>query len=592
MTVLLCFLLPPVFLMYVREKILGDKIKCNFYGGVKEFLREYLLALCFLNFATLTLTCKVFHHEGSLDAAFLESTVFVFHYLLLSLAIAIAEPVFENLLRYHIKIELHKVKIRVNANLFLFIYSLVLVGMNLIRCFDNAFWGDEGYSIWMAQASVSDMIADTAADVHPPLYYLLAQSLYHVLGNHGFVYHLSALLPYVVIVVIGGTIVKKYFGMIPATILITMSSLMQNAVTHNVEARMYALAAMFVLITYIAFYKIIEKNHPVSWFVFCISALGAAYTHYYALVSVAFLFVMLLPLAISQRKYWKGLVFSYLAAILGYLPWLMILVTTFGRTVSGWWLTVIPEVSDCFIFLLDYKWLAAGFFACFLVFAAYQMDLLSIRVAEKGKIKDRVDLNIHLPEEIKISNKLYWAVSGLISIFGTAVVGFALSYMLRPFFILRYLFPVSAMLYLIFGVCVSEMKLRRLWSTVLIIAILWNNVPAYVQKYNTDYALNQATTNFLAAVKPESNAELVTNNSHLGWSLLFYYYPENVSMYDETAPMNLDRNYTDIWLIWDGELNDDAEDSIKDQNYNCEEVYEGCFANGPYYYVYKLHQDE
>ena len=55
MTVLLCFLLPPVFLMYVREKILGDKIKCNFYGDVKEFLREYLLTLCFLNFVTLTL---------------------------------------------------------------------------------------------------------------------------------------------------------------------------------------------------------------------------------------------------------------------------------------------------------------------------------------------------------------------------------------------------------------------------------------------------------------------------------------------------------------------------------------------------------
>ena len=136
------------------------------------------------------------------------------------------------------------------------------------------------------------------------------------------------------------------------------------------------------------------------------------------------------------------------------------------------------------------------------------------------------------------------------------------------------------------------MKLSRLWSTVLIIAILWNNVPVYIQRFNTDYTLNQATTNFLATVRPESDVELVTNNSHLGISLLFYYYPENVSKYDEAAPMNLDKNYTEIWLIWDGELGEDAEASIRSQNYNYEKIYEGYFANEPYYHVYKLHRNE
>ena len=230
MSVILCFLLPPVFLMYVREKILGDKIECKFHGELKDFLREYLLTVCFLNFTTLSVTYKLFHHAGALDASFLEYTGFTFRYLLLSFTIAIAEPVLENLLRYHIKIELHKVKIHVNANLLLYVYSFALVVMNLIRIFDNAFWGDEGYSIQMAQRSVSDMISTTAGDVHPPLYYLLAQLLYHTLGNHGFTYHLSALLPYIVIVIIGCSVVKRYFGIIPATVLVTMSSLMKNAI--------------------------------------------------------------------------------------------------------------------------------------------------------------------------------------------------------------------------------------------------------------------------------------------------------------------------------------------------------------------------
>lgn len=268
MSALLCFLLPPVFLMYLREKILGDKIECKFHGNAKDFLREYLLTVCFLNFTTVAVTYKLFHHDGPLDASLLEYTAFTFHYLLLSFAIGIAEPVLENIVRYHLKVELHKVRIKANVNLFLYVYSFVLVAMNLLRVFDNAFWGDEGYSIRMAQMTVSDMVSTTAADVHPPLYYLLAQLLYHTLGNNGFTYHLSALLPYIVIVIVGCTIVKKYFGIIPATVLITVSSMMKNAVTYNVEARMYALGAMFVLIAYIAFYKILENNHPFSWAVF------------------------------------------------------------------------------------------------------------------------------------------------------------------------------------------------------------------------------------------------------------------------------------------------------------------------------------
>ncbi len=592
MSVLLCFLLPSIFLMYVREKILGDKIECKFHGNTKEFLREYLLSLCFLNFTTLAVTYILFHHDRPLDSSFLESTGFTFRYLLLAFAIAIVEPVLENFLRYHIKIELHKVNIPVNANLFLYAYSLVLVAMNSVRIFDSAFWGDEGYSIRMAQMSVRDMVLTTAEDVHPPLYYLLLQLLYRIFGDHGFAYHLSGLLPYIVIVIIGCTVVRKYFGLIPATVLVTMSSLMKNAVTYNVEVRMYALAAMFVLVAYIAFYKIIETNHPSSWIAFCISSLGAAYTHYYALLSVAFLFVMLLPLAILQKKYRKGLVISYLTAIIVYLPWLMVLLKTFGRTASDWWLASIPKISSCFWFLLDYKWLAVSFLACFLLFAMYQMNLLSIHVSKTKKLKDCIDIGLCLPKELTLNDKLYWAVSGIIAICGTAAVGLALSYLVRPFFLIRYLFPVSAMLYLMFGVCISEMKLSKLWSALLIIAILWTNVPAFIQKYNSDHNLDQETAKFLDAVKPDKDVELVTNNSHLGKLLLWYYYPENVSKYDEDELTNLDKDYEDIWLIWDGELDEAAEANIKRQNYTSKMVYEGDFANGPSYRVYQLHQEK
>ena len=87
----------------------------------------------------------------------------------------------------------------------------------------------------------------TVGDVHPPLYYFFTQILYHIFGNHGYTYHLSALIPYGIILVLACTVVRKWFGMIPAAVLVTLSSFTSSAILYNVEARMYSLGALCVL---------------------------------------------------------------------------------------------------------------------------------------------------------------------------------------------------------------------------------------------------------------------------------------------------------------------------------------------------------
>jgi len=99
---LLCYLLPPIFFMFMREKVLGEKINCGYSGNLKSFVKEYLLSTCFLNFFVIMITVLVFKHGGSLDRSFFEYADFAFHYLLLSLVIAVIEPVIENWLRFHI----------------------------------------------------------------------------------------------------------------------------------------------------------------------------------------------------------------------------------------------------------------------------------------------------------------------------------------------------------------------------------------------------------------------------------------------------------------------------------------------------------
>lgn len=63
-------------------------------------------------------------------------------------------------------------------NYLLYLYAFILLVCNAVRALDNVFWTDEVYSINMAQMSFSQMIATTALDVHPPLYYILLQIYY------------------------------------------------------------------------------------------------------------------------------------------------------------------------------------------------------------------------------------------------------------------------------------------------------------------------------------------------------------------------------------------------------------------------------
>ena len=534
------------------------------------------------------LTCTLFHHTDSIEISVLQHTDFAFHYLVLTIGLSIVEPIIEYLIRFRASVKVKTPEVSIKKNAILYFYAALLLLLNFVRIFDNTFWGDEGYSIKLAKMSVGQMVEETAGDVHPPLYYLLIQLLYRCFGNNGIVYHLSAFIPYAIIVIIACTAVRKKFGMIPAAVLVTMSSVMKNAVTYNVEVRMYALAAMLVLVAYIALYDIAQKDKPVNWIVFCVASLGAAYTHYYALISVAFFYLMLIPIAFKNGRI-KRAVAAYITTIIGYLPWLMILVRSFTRTKDNWWLVGIPSINDCIKFVWDYDWVAKIFAAVFVMLVLYRMNIISVKKTNEKGWLNRVHVSIELPGKVCWTNEMLWVFAGLMSICGTAAVGLGLSYALRPFFLVRYLFPVTATAYLLFGYCLSKMNLKKIWAFVLVVSILWNDMPAYLDTYKVDKQENVQTNAFLAAVEPTEDAVIYTNNLHYGWTILDCYYP-NKHVYTENVLDCLNADISDIWLFLENPLDEDMEQNFTSKGYVPQEVYDGFFATGTCY-VYKLNHD-
>lgn len=477
-------------------------------------------------------------------------------------------------------------KISINSKFY--IYALVLFLLNFIRIFDESFWGDEGFSIRLAKMVFSEMINATAKDVHPPLYYMLAQLLYKIFGNEGFAYHLSSIIPYAIIMIIACTYVKRNFGFICALILITMSSLTNSALTYNVEVRMYALGALFVLIAFLALYEIIKHNHFNHWIIFVLSSLGAAYTHYYALISVAFFYLVMLLLSYSKKDYRKTTTLACLITIIAYLPWLIILLKAFERTAKNWWLKDIPSISNCLKFIFSYNWLSAIFVIFTLIFFLYQIKGFYVTTSNNQNFLIKFDFHVGIPKKITFSNEFIWIFAGIFSIFGTIAIGLTLSHLIRPFLVTRYLFPVSAMAYLILGYCISNLKYKRIWTILLIIAFLASAVPNYLKTYKNERALNKSTIEFLNKVSPSKNAVIYTNNSHLGWTLLEYYYPEAKGFYKPKAFENLNITNHEILFFWTKEFDEKIIQSINKQKYSCKQIHIGRFANGAKYYVYKL----
>lgn len=586
MLTFICLFFPAVFLMFTRWCIV-KKRKNNHDAGCISCICEYCITNLLLNFVAVMVTCILFHHTESIEASVLQHADFACHYLILAIVLAVIEPVIEYLIRYRVFVEGKVPRVTLRMDLVLYFYTFFLFLLNFVRIFDNTFWGDEGYSIKLAKMSVSQMVEATAMDVHPPLYYLLIQLLYRCFGNNGMAYHLSAFIPYTIILIVACTAVKKRMGLIPATILVTMSSVMKNAVTYNVEVRMYALAAMLVLVAYIALYDIAKKNEVVSWVVFCVASLGAAYTHYYALISVAFLYLMLAPIAFNNSRI-KRVVAAYIATIIGYLPWLMILVRSFTRTKNNWWLGDIPSIKDCIQFIWDYDWIVKAFIAALVMFVAYQLNIINVGKTDEGE-KNRIHISIQLPGKVCRTNEMLWVFAGLISICGTVAVGLGLSYALRPFFIVRYLFPVTAMAYLLFGYCVSKMKLKKLWAVILVALILWNDMPVYFDTYKTDKQENTQTKAFLTAVEPAESAVIYTDNLHYGWTILSCYYP-NKYVYTENVLDCLNADSSEVWLFLENQLDKETEYVFTSKGYELQEVYDGFFATATCY-AYKLNHN-
>ena len=319
----------------------------------------------------------------------------------------------------------------------LIIYTAVLAVLNGVRIMDSTYWYDEIFSIKLINMTIPEMLRATANDVHPPLYYAILKVFCHFFGQSGPALHAASLLPYVIVLIIALTVIRRWFGKSTAFLFVTFMSLLQSTLRYNVEIRMYSWVVLFVLTAFLSLYAIFNVNRKRSYVLFTAASLAAAYSHYYALIAVAFFYLVLMLYALIVRKEMvRRVIITWAVTVAGYLGWLVVLLRTFARTSSGWWLGWMPTFGQSFeaIFRGKYSW------PLFYIYVAVICICIIMWVVQKN------------------TNALFWFIAGAASVFGTIAVGVGVSHLFRPLYFDRYIYTAAVCAWLMVSVGVSQLR--------------------------------------------------------------------------------------------------------------------------------------
>lgn len=306
--------------------------------------------------------------------------------------------------------------------------------------FNHNIWTDEAFTLQLIQNDLKGIVEGTANDVHPPLYYFWSKIFYSFFGLNLQMQKIAAIIPMVAVLSYLAVVVRKKFGDTVSFLSILFLCCIPCSMEFAVQVRMYSMALFFVTVCGVSAYLVYTENKVKDWIFFAICAVGAAYTHYFAFVSVLFIIGFLfLAILFNKRNLWKRWCISVVCMILMYLPWMKNFISQVTRVRESYWIEEIkPEtVWNYFIWTFDLELVPGvvyGFLLILIGIGIYNLIL----IVRKKDISDKVAL-------------LAMLIPAL-----TTVAGIVISLTKSPIYRDQYVFPAIALLALFFGITLTK----------------------------------------------------------------------------------------------------------------------------------------
>lgn len=377
-------------------------------------------------------------------------------------------------------------------------HILIFAGFlfQLISCFGKGIWVDEAFTLGLIKHPYNEVISLTAADVHPPLYYILLKvwvDVWNVFLPAGTTITLTkifSMLPGIILTILSLTKVRKAFGDYVATTWILATLSMSYLISNGVEIRMYSLALLFVSLSLIEMYEILHNGNTHHWVIFVLSSLAAAYTHYYACIAVSVLYIgIFLWFLIKKQSGMKNWIIASILTVMGYLPWLFVFLKQ-AKTVSGnYWINEIGTRT-----MVSY--------------ASYLFDNNIILVLI-------LLLIIHVLMNKKIfQTDHYTGIFGILVPLWIIFIGVIASVLIRPVFVIRYVIPGIACMWL--GTIILVKLLHNVTLQKLLLLLLTCSFAVHTCRFVQIEHLDASRTNkLIQLLNTNKSAVYVTDNSHV-----------------------------------------------------------------------------
>jgi mannosyltransferase len=237
----------------------------------------------------------------------------------------------------------------------LLLVLLLATGLRFYALDRQSLWNDEGTSVAMAQRDLATIARDAAADIHPPLYYVLLSRWVQLLGTgEAAVRSLSALLG-VGLVALTYALARLVLGRWPGLAAALLAAVSPFQVYYSQEARMYMLLALLAAGAVLALAHYVARPSSLTLAALALLEAAGLYTHYsflFLLVAVNLAFLVSLRRGTLRRLVpW---VLSQAVVVVLYLPWLPVALRQAGTWPS-------PAQAPFFTSLVQaWRWLLFG----------------------------------------------------------------------------------------------------------------------------------------------------------------------------------------------------------------------------------------
>lgn len=228
--------------------------------------------------------------------------------------------------------------------LILSLFTLMIFSL----CFQDTINYDEYFSMHWCRMGWDELMQCLINDVHPPLYYFLLKPIVNLTNGNMLCARLLSAVSGIVLLWSGSLFLKHNFSKKSAAFFSCFLFLNPFMIQKITEIRMYMLASMFTGISGITAYYIIKNPKRKYWILFTVFSLLAAYTHYYALFCMIFLYMGILI------YFWFNHVnkeiinwfFCSLATVIGYLFWLPTALKQVSSVNNNYWISISSSILE------------------------------------------------------------------------------------------------------------------------------------------------------------------------------------------------------------------------------------------------------